>query len=68
VRGNSQGVDVVQNLRGTSTAVSLWDAQAAVLVERRETGQATGTTDLPGMGINGIPVTARSLQRIRLIR
>jgi hypothetical protein len=68
VRGNSQGVDVVQNLRGTSSAVSLWDPQAAVLVERRETGEATGTTDLPGMGITGIPVTAHSIQRITLVR
>lgn len=68
VRGNSQGVDVVQKLRGTSTAVSLWDPQTAVLVERHETGQASGTTDLPGMGINGIPVTARNIQRIRLVR
>lgn len=68
VRGNSQGVDVVQNLRGSSSAVALWDAQAAVLVERHETGQASGTTDLPGMGINGIPVNAHNVQRIRLIR
>jgi hypothetical protein len=68
VSGNSQGVEVVQNLRGTSSAVSLWDPQAAVLVERRETGQATGTTDLPGMGLNGIPVTARNVQLIRLVR
>lgn len=66
--GVSQGVEIRQSLRGTSRGVSLWDALAAVLVEQREEGQATGTTDLPGMNITGIPVTARSQTWLRLQR
>ena len=66
--GTTQGVEIRQRLRGTARRVSLWDPVAAVLVERIENGQASGTTDLPGMNITGIPVSAESHSSLRLRR
>jgi hypothetical protein len=66
--GTTQGVEIRQRLQGTARRVSLWDPVAAVLVERIEDGQASGTTDLPAMNITGIPVSAESHSTLRLRR
>ncbi|MGH7504086.1 MAG: hypothetical protein ACRELX_00470 [Longimicrobiales bacterium] len=68
VSGTTQGMEIRQNLEGSGTATSLWDPAARVLVERIEIGQASGTTDLPTMGMTGMPVTAHSHQALRLQR
>jgi hypothetical protein len=68
VSGNNQGVEVRQNIAGTSNAVTLWDPARGVLVERREEGVLTGTMELPAMGMSGLPVNVRQSQVIRLRR
>jgi len=66
ISGSNAGVEVLQNLTGTSNATTLWDAQRRVMVERIESGTMTGSMDLPGMGVTGVPVTAQSRQMVRL--
>jgi hypothetical protein len=66
ISGSNAGVEVVQNLSGTTTATTLWDAQRGVVVERVEAGSMSGAMDLPGMGVTGVPVNAESRQVLRL--
>lgn len=68
VSGQSQGTEIQQSLEGTSTAVTLWDPVARTVIERTEIGQASGTANLPGVGISDIPVSANSRQVLRLRR
>lgn len=67
ISGSNQGVAIEQQLSGSSSGITLWDPAASVLVERRETGTATGSASLPGLGMEGIPVSARLRQHIRLL-
>jgi hypothetical protein len=68
VAGSNQGVEVRQNISGTTTAVALWDPARGALVERTEQGVLTGTMELPAMGMSGLPVNVRQSQAIRLRR
>jgi hypothetical protein len=65
--GASQGVEIRQTLEGASQARALWDGNAHTLVERTEQGTASGTADLPGFDMRGIPVRAQSRQTLRRI-
>lgn len=62
----NEGVQIAQSLTGTSTARALWDVQRRILVDRTEVSELSGTFDLPQMGMTGMPVTARSSNRISL--
>ncbi|HEX6361510.1 MAG TPA: hypothetical protein VFZ93_01030 [Albitalea sp.] len=65
--GSNQGVEVEQRMSGSSSAVALWDPAQGVLVERTERGTSSGSADLPGLNMNGIPVNASSRQVVRRI-
>ncbi len=64
--GTSGGTRVSQRLSGTTTGTFFWDVARTRLVQRRETGSMTGTLSLPDMGIDGIPVEANLVRRVRL--
>jgi hypothetical protein len=66
VQGTTQGIEIVQQLNGTSTAMTLWDPAWHAIVQRRETGTAAGSTDLPAMGISGMPVSMRTTATLSL--
>lgn len=68
VSGSNQGVEVRQSLTGTSTAVTLWDPALGALVQRTETGVLSGSMELPGMGMSGMPVSIRQSQAMKLRR
>lgn len=66
VEGTTQGVQIVQRLTGPGTATTLWDPARSAVVSRMEEGQLSGSTDLPAMGISGMPVNMRTRQHLRL--
>lgn len=66
VEGTTQGIEIRQSLQGQAAATTLWDPERRIVVRRIESGRATGTTDLPSMGITGMPVTAVSRSTLRL--
>jgi hypothetical protein len=66
ISGANEGVEMKQTLTGRSSSRILWDAQRGLLVERVETSELAGTFDLPQMGMSGLPVTARSDNRVTL--
>ena len=66
IAGANEGVEMKQALTGKSSSRILWDAQRGLLVERIETSELSGTFDLPQMGMSGLPVTARSNNRVTL--
>lgn len=66
IAGVNEGVQIAQNLTGKTTGRALWDGQRRVLVERSETSELAGTFDLPQMGMTGLPVTARSANKVSL--
>ncbi|MGH7468535.1 MAG: hypothetical protein ACRENP_11295 [Longimicrobiales bacterium] len=67
VTGTTQGVEIVQRLRGTSNTVTLWDPERRAIFSRTESSQLTGTFDLPAMSMTNLPITAtgRSVQQLR---
>jgi hypothetical protein len=67
VSGLSQGVNIVQKLRGTASGTALWDPDRRTLVGRSETAQLNGTFDLPAMNMLNMPINAggRSSTRLR---
>ncbi|MGH7553096.1 MAG: hypothetical protein ACREMQ_08735 [Longimicrobiales bacterium] len=65
VRGTTEGVEIAQTLNGQTTATTLWDPVRRMIAERRDVAEGTGTTDLPGMGITGLPTTFRSRSVLR---
>lgn len=67
VSGVVDNLDVSQRLTGTSTALTLWDDTRSVLFRREETGTATGTMDLPGIGVSGVPVRASLRRTVELM-
>ncbi len=67
ISGESQGVEVRQSLQGTSAATALWDPVGRFLVYRVEQGTTSGMADLPGLGMNGIPVRGQARQVVRRI-
>lgn len=66
VAGTNQGVEIAQRLTGTATATLLWDSERHLLVDRIERTELTGTFDLPQMGMNGLPVSAKAVGRMSL--
>jgi hypothetical protein len=66
IAGVNEGVEIKQSLTGKSTGRLLWDTQRRILYERVETSELSGTFDLPQMGMTGLPVTARSNNRVTL--
>lgn len=66
IAGTTDGVQLEQHLTGEGTAVTLWDPQRRVIVERTETGTASGSTDLPAMGVQGMPTSLQATHRMRL--
>lgn len=66
VTGISGGVDIEQRLTGTVRGRVLWDQADAVLFERVEEGELTGTLSLPGTGARPMPVTARLRRTVSL--
>ncbi|MCI0432077.1 MAG: hypothetical protein L0271_00310 [Gemmatimonadetes bacterium] len=68
VAGTNQGVELRQNLNGTSTGLSLWDPALNGIVLHDESTTMTGTMELPAMNLSGIPVVYQNQQRMRLVR
>jgi hypothetical protein len=66
ISGTSEGVQIAQHLTGTSSGVTLWDAQSNAIVSRTETTDLSGTFDLPAMAVTGLPVKAAGKGRITL--
>jgi hypothetical protein len=67
VSGVVDDLEVVQHLTGTSTAQTLWDDVRSLLVQREEHGTASGTMDLPALGVTGVPVRASIHRTIGLL-
>ncbi len=67
VQGVVDGVQVSQRLIGTGDATTLWDDARDLLVAREETGVASGTMDMPTIGMSSVPVQARYRRVIRLV-
>jgi hypothetical protein len=65
VRGTTEGVELAQSVNGEATAATLWDPSRRMIVERHDVAEGSGTTDLPGMGITGLPTTFRSKSILR---
>jgi hypothetical protein len=66
VSGTSQGVNIVQKLRGTASGIALWDPQRRTLVSRQETATLNGTFDLPAMNMTNMPINASGRASTRL--
>jgi hypothetical protein len=66
VSGTSQGVNIVQKLRGNASGIALWDPQRRTLVSRQETAQLNGTFDLPAMNMTNMPINASGRTSTRL--
>jgi hypothetical protein len=66
VTGVSGGVEIAQRLEGTSIETVLWDDDADLLVERVATGTLTGTLELPGVGVEPMPVRAETRRTVSL--
>ncbi len=62
VSGASQGVNIVQRLKGTASGIALWDPTRRTLVSRSETAQLNGTFDLPAMNMTNMPINASCRQ------
>lgn len=56
--GMADNVEIGQRMQGESTALTLWDPERHVIVERHARGEATGTTDLPSMNVSSLPTTS----------
>jgi hypothetical protein len=66
IAGTTDGVEIEQNLTGEGTGVTLWDPSRRIIVERHESGTATGGTDLPAMGVQGMGTSLRAVHIMRL--
>ena len=66
VAGTSQGVNIVQKLRGNATGVALWDPERRTLVSRHEVANLNGTFDLPAMNMTNMPINASGRTSTRL--
>lgn len=66
VTGVSGGMEIEQKLTGTTRGHVLWDPLRALVVERREEGELSGTLALPGAGLGGLPVTGAVRRTVRL--
>jgi hypothetical protein len=66
VHGVTQGVEIRQSLTGESVGVALWDPERRLLVSREESAELRGTMELPAMGVQGVPVRARTRTRLAL--
>lgn len=68
VEGASGGVEIRQRLSGTLEGTVLWDGARSIMAARSESGELTGTLELPGMGLEGMPVTATVRQSVSRLR
>jgi hypothetical protein len=66
VAGTTNGLDIIQKLKGTSTALTLWDSERRVLITRTESVQLTGTFDLPAMNMTNMPINATGRSKVQL--
>lgn len=66
VRGTSGGVEVEERLSGTTRGLVLWDPVDRLLVERVETGELSGTLEMPDTGAGSMPMTARVTRVVTL--
>ena len=66
IAGTSQGVDIVQKLRGSANSTAVWDPERKMLVWRNESANMTGTFDLPAMNMTNMPITATGRTTVRL--
>ena len=66
ISGTSQGVDIVQKLRGTANSTAVWDPDRRLLVWRNESANMTGTFDLPAMNMMNMPITASGRTTVQL--
>lgn len=66
VTGTSGGIEIREGMIGRLDGFVLWDAARALLVERRESGEMSGTLELPGMGAAGLPVQATVRRSVSL--
>ncbi|MGH7461044.1 MAG: hypothetical protein ACREMA_08445 [Longimicrobiales bacterium] len=58
VSGTTQGVEIVQRLKGTANSVTLWDPEKRAVFSRSETATMTGAMDLPAMSMTNMPMSA----------
>lgn len=66
IGGVSGGVEIEQRMSGTLHGVVLWDERASMLVERVESGELTGSLDMPGTGVAAMPLSATVRRRVSL--
>lgn len=66
MEGRSGGVDIRQRLTGGTAGRIVWDPERHLLVERNDNGELSGTLELPGMGVGGLPVRGSVARRVRL--
>ena len=64
--GSSGGVEVRQRLTGGTVGRIVWDPVRHLLIERVDRGELSGTLELPGMGVGGLPVRGAVVRRIGL--
>lgn len=68
LQGRSGGTEIRQILTGTTTGTVVWNQRLDLLVERHEEGHLTGSMDMPGGGVTGLPLTATVRRRVSLER
>ncbi len=49
-----------------SSVITLWDPARRSIYEQRSRGEASGTTNLPAMGITDLPTSVRANTMMRL--
>lgn len=64
--GVSGGVEVEQQLAGTTRGTVLWDPRVALLVERVEEGELSGSLRMSGTTVQALPVAGTVRRVIRL--
>jgi len=66
VSGTTQGVEIVQRLKGTANSVTLWDPEKRAVFSRSETATLTGAFDLPAMSMTNMPISATGRSILQL--
>lgn len=66
VTGVSGGVEIEQEMAGTTVGLVLWDPRASLLVERSEEGELAGALQMPGATVRGLPISGTVRRTLRL--
>ncbi len=66
VSGTTQGVEIIQKLKGTANGLTLWDPEKRAVFSRSENATLTGMFDLPAMSMTNMPISATGRSILQL--